>query len=158
MFTCVLVLKRVTVIRDSSSKEAYAASAQFASEAVSAIRTVSALGRQNDCLDIYGANLRIPLRRSARSGIWIHALYGASQAMSFFAIALVFWYGSQLVADQKYSTLQFYVGLMVWCPDNALFNHKLLRIYRVLRMEPFKLVTSLTEYQTYLPPRALVPI
>ncbi|KAH9949128.1 P-loop containing nucleoside triphosphate hydrolase protein [Amylocystis lapponica] len=103
---------RVTVTRDAASKSAYASSAQLASEAISAIRTVSALTRQADCLDLYREQLREPLRRSVCSGAWIHALYGMSQAMSYFVIALVFWYGSQLVADQKYSTFQFYVGLM----------------------------------------------
>jgi ATP-binding cassette subfamily B (MDR/TAP) protein 1 len=39
-------------------------------------------------------------------------LYAISQAVTFFVIALIFWYGSRLVSTFKYSIFQFFVGLM----------------------------------------------
>ena len=36
-----------------------------------------------------------------------------SQAMAFWVIALVFWYGSRLVANFGRAILQFFIGLVV---------------------------------------------
>lgn len=55
----------------------------------------------------------MPLRNSNRKALYSNAIYALSQAMSFFVIALVFWYGSILVANREFSTFQFFVGLMV---------------------------------------------
>ncbi|KII86803.1 hypothetical protein PLICRDRAFT_43464 [Plicaturopsis crispa FD-325 SS-3] len=103
---------RVVVFKDQKNKAAHESSAQLACEAAGAIRTVAALTREDDCCALYSESLRTPLENSNRSAAWSNLLYSLSQAMIFFVIALVFWYGSRLVAGQEYSTLQFFVCLM----------------------------------------------
>lgn len=38
-------------------------------------------------------------------------LFAITQAMSFFVIALIFWFGARLVSQQEYTTFQFFVAL-----------------------------------------------
>lgn len=106
---------RVVVLKDKANKAAHESSAQLACEAAGSIRTVAALTREDDCCDLYSLSLEQPLQSSNRTAIWSNLLYALSQSMSFFVIALVFWYGSRLVSTQEYSVFQFFVGLMV-CP------------------------------------------
>ncbi|KAF7288516.1 hypothetical protein HMN09_01380600 [Mycena chlorophos] len=103
---------RVVVLKDQKNKKAHEASAQVACEAAAAIRTVASLTREDDCCEIYSQSLEQPLRESNRTAIWSNLLYSLSQSMIFFVIALVFWFGAQLVSEQKASTFQFFVGLM----------------------------------------------
>jgi ATP-binding cassette, subfamily B (MDR/TAP), member 1 len=103
------------VLKDQANKKAHEESAQLACEAAGSIRTVASLTREADCLRLYQESLEVPLRKSNRSAIWSNALYSLSQAMVFFVIALIFWYGSILVADGEAGIFRFYVGLMVCC-------------------------------------------
>lgn len=80
------------------SKKAYEASASFASEAISSIRTVAALTREGDVLKQYQASLAEQKRRSFRSVAKSSLLYAASQSLIFLCLALGFWYGGTLIA------------------------------------------------------------
>ncbi|KAI0643098.1 P-loop containing nucleoside triphosphate hydrolase protein [Trametes meyenii] len=103
---------RVVVLKDQQNKKAHEDSAQLACEAAGAIRTVASLTREDDCCRLYSESLEEPLRRSNRTAIYSNGIFSLSQAMTFFVIALVFWFGSRLVADFKRSTFQFFIGLM----------------------------------------------
>ncbi|TFK23400.1 multidrug resistance protein 1 [Coprinopsis marcescibilis] len=103
---------RIVVLKDEANKKAHEESAQLACEAAASIRTVASLTREDDCLAIYSKSLEEPLRRSNRSSIWSKGLYALSQAVVFWVIALVFWYGSILVASFEATVFQFFVGLM----------------------------------------------
>ncbi|KAJ7366944.1 P-loop containing nucleoside triphosphate hydrolase protein [Mycena albidolilacea] len=103
---------RVVVLKDQRNKAAHEASAQLACEAAAAIRTVASLTRENDCLDLYSKSLEEPLRQSNRTAIWSNGIYALSQSMIFFVIALIFWFGAQLVSKREATTFQFFVGLM----------------------------------------------
>ncbi|KAM5533130.1 hypothetical protein V8D89_013178 [Ganoderma adspersum] len=103
---------RVVVLKDQQNKAAHELSAQLACEAAGAIRTVASLTREEDCCRLYSESLEEPLIRSNRTAIYSNGIFSLSQSMSFFVIALVFWYGSLLVADFKRSTFQFFIGLM----------------------------------------------
>ncbi|KIM26102.1 hypothetical protein M408DRAFT_25738, partial [Serendipita vermifera MAFF 305830] len=103
---------RVVVLKDQVNRRAHADSAQLACEAAGAIKTVASLTREDDCLRLYSQSLEGPLRVSNRSAIHSTLWYALSQSMVFFVIALVFWYGSRLVADLEYNTGQFFVCLM----------------------------------------------
>ncbi|KAI0755198.1 P-loop containing nucleoside triphosphate hydrolase protein [Daedaleopsis nitida] len=103
---------RVVVLKDQQNKKAHEGSAQLACEAAGSIRTVASLTREDDCCRMYSESLEEPLRRSNRTAILSSGIFSLSQATTFFIIALVFWYGSQLVADLKRTTFQFFVGLM----------------------------------------------
>ncbi|KAF8158859.1 P-loop containing nucleoside triphosphate hydrolase protein [Mycena galopus ATCC 62051] len=103
---------RVVVLKDQRNKAAHEASAQLACEAAAAIRTVASLTREDDCCDLYGKSLEEPLRRSNRTALWSNGIYALSQSMIFFVIALIFWFGANLVSKREASTFQFFVGLM----------------------------------------------
>ncbi|CCO29186.1 Leptomycin B resistance protein pmd1 OS=Schizosaccharomyces pombe (strain 972 / ATCC 24843) GN=pmd1 PE=3 SV=2 [Rhizoctonia solani AG-1 IB] len=103
---------RVVVLKDQSNKEAHEESAQVACEAAGSIKTVASLTREKDCCDNYSRSLEGPLKRSNRTALYSNAFYALSQSMTFFVIALVFWYGSKLVGSQEYSTTAFFICLM----------------------------------------------
>ncbi|KAM6494368.1 multidrug resistance protein 1 [Amanita muscaria] len=103
---------RVVVMKDQTNKKAHEESAQLACEAAGAIRTVASLTREDDCCNLYSQSLEEPLRQSNRTAVWSNALYALSQAMAFFVIALVFWYGAVLVSNLEFSSFHFFVGLM----------------------------------------------
>ena len=102
----------VVILKDEVNKQAHEDSAQMACEAVGAIRTVASLTRERDCCEVYEQSLQAPLRSAIRACVTSTFAYAMSQAMTFFAIALVFWYGSRLVADEVYNSNEFFVCLM----------------------------------------------
>ena len=104
---------RVVVMKDQNNRRAHEDSAQLACEAAGAIKTVASLTREDDCLRQYSKSLEGPLKISNRSALNSTFWFALSQSMVFFVIALVFWYGSRLVASLEYNTFQFFVCLMV---------------------------------------------
>jgi len=105
--------QRVVVLKDQTNKKAHEESAQMACEAAGAIRTVASLTRENDCLKTYSSSLELPLKHSMHTAVWANLLYSFSQAAILFVISLIFWFGSRLVANQEFSTFEFFIGLMV---------------------------------------------
>ena len=101
------------MLKDQVNKKAHEGSAQLACEAAGAIRTVASLTREADCVKVYSQSLEEPLRRSNRSAVWTNLLFSISQSLMFFVIALVFWYGADLVSRRQASTFEFFIGLMV---------------------------------------------
>ncbi|RWA09868.1 hypothetical protein EKO27_g5231 [Xylaria grammica] len=94
------------------SKRAYEKSASYASEAISAIRTVASLTREGDVLAQYRESLAIQQKRSLISVLKSSLLYAASQATLFLAFALGFWYGGMLIANREYDLFQFFLCFM----------------------------------------------
>ncbi|OAA38044.1 ABC multidrug transporter Mdr1 [Metarhizium rileyi] len=94
------------------SKAAYASSATFASEAISSIRTVAALTREDDVLKQYRDSLAEQQRRSLKSVLKSSALYAASQSLLFLCFALGFWYGGTLIGKGEYDQFQFFLCFM----------------------------------------------
>ncbi|KAG5927395.1 hypothetical protein E4U42_002291 [Claviceps africana] len=94
------------------SKAAYASSATFASEAISAIRTVAALTREEDVLRQYRGSLAAQQRRSLMSVLKSSALYAASQSLLFLCFAVGFWYGGTLIGKREYDLFQFFLCFM----------------------------------------------
>jgi ATP-binding cassette subfamily B (MDR/TAP) protein 1 len=103
---------QVVVLKDQRNKAAHESSAQLACEAASAIRTVASLTREDDFLQLYSTSLEGPLRRSNRTALWSSLFFSLSQAMSFFVISLIFWYGSILVSHFEITVTGFFVALM----------------------------------------------
>lgn len=91
------------------SKKAYDQSASFASEAVTAIRTVASLTREDDVLTLYRDSIAAQLKTSTTSILRSSTLYAASQSLLFLCFALSFWYGGTLIARGEYSLFQFFV-------------------------------------------------
>lgn len=134
----IIGLQRVVVLKDEQNKKAHEHSAQLACEAAGAIRTVASLTRENDCCRLYSESLDGPLRNSNRKAIYSNFIYALSQALTFFVIALIFWYGSRLVASQEYTTFQFFVGLMVCHVATPMSFVFVSYSFRALLSAPFK--------------------
>ncbi|KAI9573606.1 ste6-like protein [Boletus coccyginus] len=103
---------QVVVLRGQRDKRAYENSAQLACEAAASIRTVASLTREEDCLRLYSEYLQEPLRKSTKTTIWATLLFAFSESTTYYVIALVFWYGAQLVSNLEFSTTSFFVALM----------------------------------------------
>lgn len=94
------------------SKAAYDSSAGFASEAISAIRTVASLTREEDVLKQYRDSLAIQQRKSLISVLKSSTLYAASQSLLFACFALAFWWGGSLLSKFELSMFQFFLCIM----------------------------------------------
>ncbi|PLN76740.1 multidrug resistance protein 3 [Aspergillus taichungensis] len=84
-------------------------SAAYASEAVSAIRTVSSLTLERRVLQQYD---RIIFRQSAaavRSILQASTFYALSQSITLWCAGLAFWYGGGLLATHEYTVVQFFI-------------------------------------------------
>ncbi|KAI5988980.1 P-loop containing nucleoside triphosphate hydrolase protein [Pisolithus albus] len=112
VFSAGFIRLRVVVLKDQQNKAAHEDSARLACEAAGAIRTVASLTREDDCLRSYSNSLDKPLRNSNRSAIWSNLVYAFSHSCSFWVIALIFWYGSRLVASLELSTTNFFIALV----------------------------------------------
>ncbi|KAL0573652.1 hypothetical protein V5O48_008298, partial [Marasmius crinis-equi] len=159
---------RVVVMKDQANRKSHASSAQLACEAAASIRTVASLTREDDCSRLYSESLEEPLRRSNRTALWSNALFAASQAMMFFAIALSFWYGSIRVSVLEYNTFRFFVGLMcstfaalqagnvfAWVPDISSAKGSASSIIRLLDARPLIDAESSTEGGTVDPAKVV---
>ena len=91
------------------AKKAYEASASYACEATSAIRTVASLTREEDVWEHYHQSLVAQGQKSLQSVLKSSALYASSQSFVLLCIALGFWYGGTLIASKEYSMFQFFV-------------------------------------------------
>ncbi|WEW56462.1 multidrug-resistance transporter mdr2 [Emydomyces testavorans] len=92
------------------ANKAYEASASYACEATSAIRTVASLTREYDVSGTYHEQLVVQGKKSLMSVLKSSTLYAASQSFMFFVFALGFWYGGTLLGKGQYSLFQFFVA------------------------------------------------
>ena len=147
--------QRVVVLKDEQNKKAHSSSAQLACEAAASIRTVASLTREDDCCKIYADSLEEPLCRSTRAAFWGNLIFALSQAMTFFVITLVFWYGSRLVAALEVSTFHFFIALMVRRLSLMFYlSHMTELPSRAPRSVPSKPVVSFLMFRIFLLPRA----
>ncbi|KIK29334.1 hypothetical protein PISMIDRAFT_525831 [Pisolithus microcarpus 441] len=112
VFSAGFVRLRVVVLKDQQNRAVHEDSAKLACEAAGAIRTVASLTREDDCLKVYSGSLEEPLRNSNKNAIWSNAVYAFSQSSTLWVVALVFWYGSGLVANLELSITSFFTVLM----------------------------------------------
>ncbi|OQE34858.1 hypothetical protein PENCOP_c015G04060 [Penicillium coprophilum] len=101
-------LSMLTLMRDTM-KKTHQDSAAYASEAISAIRTVASLNMEARVLKHYNEILSRQSSQAVRSILQASALYAASQSVVFLCAALAFWYGGNLIANNEYSMFQFFI-------------------------------------------------
>ncbi|GAB1217335.1 hypothetical protein ATERTT37_006574 [Aspergillus terreus] len=94
---------------ESDVSASFSESADVASEAVGAIRTVASLAIEPEVMQRYSQLLDGTVLRSVRSLSWAIIPYAFSQSVEFLVMALGFWYGSRLLASGEYDTNQFFI-------------------------------------------------
>lgn len=94
---------------EASTGEQFASSAGFATEAVTSIRTVSALTLEGPILREYNEALGDIVAKVVPGLVVTLIPYALSQSVDFLIMALGFWYGSRLIASGEYTTTQFFV-------------------------------------------------
>ncbi|KAL0264987.1 hypothetical protein SLS55_000943 [Diplodia seriata] len=97
---------------DEMNAAVFAESSQFATEAIEAMRTVSALAMENAIADRYRALLDGHVRAASRRAKWTAALFGFADSAGLGCQALIFWYGGGLLAKGEYSMEAFFVCFM----------------------------------------------
>lgn len=90
----------------------YADSASFASENISAIKTVASLTREEFVATEYNKSLVLQQKKSIRSVAKSSLISAASQSIQYLCYGLGFWYGSTLMATLEYGLFQFFVCFM----------------------------------------------
>ncbi|CAI6097351.1 unnamed protein product [Clonostachys chloroleuca] len=90
----------------------YAESAGFASENISAIRTVASLTREKQVTAEYERSLVEQQKKSIKSVAKSSLIAAAAQSVQYLCYGLGFWYGSTLMATFEYSLFQFFVCFM----------------------------------------------
>lgn len=96
--------------RDTSKR--YSASAAIASEAVTAIRTVSSLAIESSVLEQYTEELDHALSGSIRPLFVVMICFGFTQAVEYWFMALGFWYGCRLLSLGDISMYNFFVAFL----------------------------------------------
>lgn len=91
------------------AKSAYAGSASYASEAITAMRTVASLTREQDVIQHYRDSLAKQQHASLISVLKSSLLFAASNSLMFLAFALGFWYGGTLIAKYEYDMFTFFI-------------------------------------------------
>lgn len=87
-------------------------SSQFATEAIGAIRTVSALGMESSIITRYQKLLNGHIQEAYRKALWTAALFGFADSATLGCQALIFWYGGKLLSRGEVSLEAFFVSLM----------------------------------------------
>ncbi|KAH7350675.1 ABC transporter-like protein [Rhexocercosporidium sp. MPI-PUGE-AT-0058] len=91
------------------SKISHSASASYAAEATSAIRTIASLTREKEVLGFYHQSLLEEHQRSLMSTFKSSNLYAISQGLPYLVMALGFWYGGYLISRGEIGMFEFYV-------------------------------------------------
>lgn len=104
---------RLKVIADFQKRHetVYARSTAIAVEATTHIRTVAALGREQDVLQLYQYSLVKPYHESMRHIIGGNACLAVSLSISYFVYGFAYWWGSHNVAEGRYSQVAFFTVL-----------------------------------------------
>ncbi|KAM5473622.1 putative ABC-type xenobiotic transporter [Microsporum audouinii] len=103
------VLSRVLSLFDSQMRATHEEGAMYASEIITVIRSVASLTLERHVLDEYSKILSQQAAKTMRFILITSTLYAASQSFTFFCMALAFWYGGMLLANDEYNMLQFFI-------------------------------------------------
>ncbi|KAK9373315.1 P-loop containing nucleoside triphosphate hydrolase protein [Lipomyces chichibuensis] len=97
---------------EETVKKSHEASASYACEAASAIKTVISLTREDDVCEHYHEALHAQTLKSRVASRKSAMLYALAQGMQYFIAALAFWYGGNLLRIRQYGLLEFYIAYM----------------------------------------------
>ncbi|KAF4782189.1 ABC transporter transmembrane region [Colletotrichum scovillei] len=97
---------------DKMNAAVFAESSKFAAESIGAFRTVSALTLEDMTCLRYENLLKGHVSHAFKKARWTSAVFGFSDSVSMACQALIFWYGSRLLASGEYQAQGFFVCFM----------------------------------------------
>ncbi|KAH0004489.1 ABC transporter, partial [Aureobasidium melanogenum] len=97
---------------DKMNSNVFAESSQFATEAIGAMRTVSALTMENSITERYSRLLAEHVQAAHTKALWTSGLYGFVDSSGLGCQALIFWYGGRLLARGEFGFEAFFVCYM----------------------------------------------
>lgn len=103
---------RLETKMDDGNSKRFSHSASVASEAVTAIRTVSSLAIEHSVLRRYTDELDHAIHQSMLPLFHMMFWFSFTQSIEYFILALGFWYGCKLVSEGEVTFYQFFVSFM----------------------------------------------
>ena len=100
---------RYEVHFDKINAAVFAESSTFATEAISAMRTVVSLTMEDTIIKRYKNMLHLQIRESVRKASYNMLVIAFADSVDLLCMALTFWYGGQLLATHEYGPVQFFV-------------------------------------------------
>ncbi|PLB35394.1 ABC transporter ATP-binding protein [Aspergillus candidus] len=94
---------------ESMNAAVYADSSKFATEAIRAFRTVTALTMEDTIIQRYSNLLREQRAKAFRKSWYATLVFAFSDSVELCAMALTFWYGGQLLGSHEYGGTAFFV-------------------------------------------------
>ncbi|KAL4909548.1 hypothetical protein BDW74DRAFT_174750 [Aspergillus multicolor] len=107
-----MVRIRLDARLDRNTSRRYGASSAIASEAITAIRTVSSLAIEETVLRRYTAELDTAVSASVRPMALTMICFGLTQCIEYWFQALGFWYGCKLLSTRDISMYNFFVAFL----------------------------------------------
>ncbi|UZJ52082.1 hypothetical protein CBS101457_001402 [Exobasidium rhododendri] len=101
----------LVVLKDQKIKKAHEKASLCACEAAASIRTVAALTREEESVQLYKERLKIPAKITFRTAMYGNVIYAISQALALPTISLGFWYGSHLLLNGQLQVGAFFTVL-----------------------------------------------
>jgi ATP-binding cassette, subfamily B (MDR/TAP), member 1 len=90
----------------------FAESAKFASESITAFRTVCSFSLEEQISNRYDNLLRHHVIQAYKKARWTTLIFALADSISLACQALIFWYGGKLLARREYDVMQFFVCYM----------------------------------------------
>ncbi|KAL2169044.1 hypothetical protein VTG60DRAFT_6543 [Thermothelomyces hinnuleus] len=103
---------RLDMRLDHNVSKKTSTSAAIASEAITAIRTVSSLAIEDRVLSRYTAELDHAVAQTVQPIAGVMVCFGLTQAIEYWFLALGFWYGCRLMASGETTMYNFFVAFM----------------------------------------------
>ncbi|ETS82686.1 hypothetical protein PFICI_04562 [Pestalotiopsis fici W106-1] len=97
---------------DSMNSAVFTESSQFATEAINAMRTVSALAMESSINARYRKLLNDHVQKARIKAQWTCAFFGFADSVGLGCQALIFWYGGNLLIKGEFSLEAFFVCYM----------------------------------------------
>jgi len=112
---------RYEVQFEAHNAKVFSKSSQFATEAISAFRTVSSLTMEDFVIQNYRRLLQDQIQNTTRKAMYATLVYALADSIELCAMALTFWYGGQLLASREYEPTQFFViyAAIIQCAQAA---------------------------------------
>lgn len=146
---CGFLRVKVMMSLEERGRAVYEGSGAMASQFTSAVRTVQSLTREDDVAERYATAIDSQIKSSRGPVVRSAVLYGLSQGLTPWVIALIFWWGSTCLRKQQVGVLQYYVCFMSitlgsqaagqifsYAPDMGKAREAAANIYRLLSATP----------------------